>query len=387
MLDYPKFAGRTRVLLLETEYFFDASWVRAAAQLGWETASVSSAMTGSLTRDQVTLLFQTAAEFKPDFILTSNYAGMDVHGLFARFYEDAKIPYVSWFTDTPRMILFNREVYPSPFSVAAVWERAYMPHLRALGFENVYFMPHATDPGLFAGAPQDQFARELAFVGDSMISHAEEAWDKLVGFPEITAGLRDAFGTGRMTREQFALGAATIVEPALLANCEPRERRHLELCLVYEGTRRMREAMARALTEEGLEVHGDVHWKGVHSLSFGDVGYFDALAPFYRSTAININSTSIQMATAVNQRVFDCPAAGGFLITDAQQDLQDFFEIGTECVVYGSLDELKELAMRFRCDLAARKGIVENAQRRIVAEHTHAHRLAALERYLKERFA
>ena len=387
MLDYPKFAGPTRLLILETEYFFDKSWVRAAASLGWDCATAPSAMTGGLTRDQIATLFRTVAEFKPDFILTSNYAGMDMHGLFAKFFEDARIPYVSWFTDTPRMILYNRDVYCSPYSVAATWERGYIDHLKSIGFQHVYFMPHATDPELFHGPAQETHARRLAFVGASMISHAEEAWEKLRAFPEITAALRHALDRGRMTREQFAKGVETIIAPSLLNACAPRERRHLELCLVYEGTRRIRAELARRLAPFDLEVHGDAEWKQVHEPCFGDVGYFDALAPFYRATAINVNSTSIQMATSVNQRVFDCPAAGGFLITDAQGDLAEFFDTGSECVTYRSIDELAALIERYERDAHERARIVAKAQSRIFSEHTHAHRLKALDRYLRDRFA
>lgn len=387
MLDYPKFVGPTRLLILETEYFFDKSWVRAAASLGWETATVSSAMTGGLTRDQVASLFRAVAEFKPHFVLTSNYAGMDEGGLFARFFEDARIPYVSWFTDTPRMILYNRVVHCSPYSVAATWERGYTEHLKEIGFEHVYFMPHATDPELFHRPALESHSRELAFVGESMISHAEEAWEKLKEFPAVGDAVRGALDVGRMSREQFAKGVETIVDPWLLKRCSPRERRHLELCLVYEGTRRIRAALAKRLAPLGLEVYGDPAWKDIHERSFDGVGYFDALAPFYQSTAVNINSTSIQMASAVNQRVFDCPAAGGFIITDAQADLNDFFDPGTESVAYRTLDELEELVSRYRTDVHERKRIVAQAQARIAAQHTHAHRLKDLEGYLRDRFA
>lgn len=387
MLDYPKFSGPTRLLILETEYFFDKSWVRAAESLDWAVATVSSAMTGGLTRDQVASLFRTVAEFKPHFILTSNYAGMDEGGLFSRFFEDARIPYVSWFTDTPRMILYNRVVHCSPYSVAATWERGYTAHLKSLGFEHVHFMPHATDPGLFRGPALETHTRELAFVGASMITHAEEAWEKLRAFPAISTAVREALDSGRMSREQFAKGVETIIDPWLLGRCAPRERRHLELCLVYEGTRRIRAALALRLAPLGLEVYGDPDWKDVHDRSFGDIGYFDALAPFYQSTAININSTSIQMASAVNQRVFDCPAAGGFLITDAQDDLEELFDPDAECITYRSLDELVELIARYRADAYERRRVVAQAQARIFAQHTHAHRLKSLEDYLRDRFA
>ncbi len=387
ILDYPKFVGRTRMLVLETQYFFDRSWIRAAESLGWETATVPSVMTGGLTREQIADLFQTIGSFKPHFILTSNYAGMDEMGMFARFFEDARIPYVSWFTDTPRMILFGRTVHCSPYSVAATWERAYIPHLEAHGFPHVLYMPHATDPLLFHGEPQLQHERDLAFVGVSMIEQANEAWEKLEANIPLKQAVRDAFDHGRVTREAFANGVDSILDPSLLNAADESDRRNAELCLVYEATRRIRTDLVRRLAPLGVDVFGDDAWNTVHSTCYGDVSYFDGLSHLYRSTAINLNATSLQMRTSVNQRVFDCPAAGGFLITDAQSDLEELFDPETEVVVYATLDELEDKVRYYAVRPEERTAIIRAAQRRVAAHHTHAHRLSQVERYLKERFA
>lgn len=387
LLDYPRFAGPARMLVLETGYFFDQSWLHAGEKLGWAVASVPSAMVGSVTREQIAQLFRTIAEFKPDFILTSNYAGMDIAGMFARFFEDARVPYVSWFTDTPRMILFGREMHVSDYSVAATWERAYIPYFESLGFRHIHFMPHATDPALFHGAPATQFDRDLAFVGASMTSETQEALDKHAHLPNVIRAAMEALDTGRVTRENYANGMAAIFDAALIEKLDASERRNLELLVNYEATRRQREALARALAPLGLEARGDAGWKRHLKNVGGNVGYFDALAPFYHGTKVNLNSTSVQMRWAVNQRVFDCPAAGGFLLTDDQEDLAAFLEPGVESATYGSIEELRDKARHFLAHDAERTSIVERAQRRITAHHTHAHRLQALEAFLKERYA
>ena len=385
-LDYRKFAGPTRMLILETQYFFDQSWVRAAQSLGWEARTVPSVIVGDLTRDDVERLFRALAEFQPDFILTSNYAGMDALGMFARFFEDARIPYVSWFTDTPRMILFNRTVHCSYYAVAAAWERAYMPHLTGLGFEHVLYMPLATDPALFHGDPATDFDRDLAFVGTSMIEQTNEAWDKLGHRPEAIEAIRQAIENGRATREHFAQGVETILDARLLESLDTSERRNVELAIVYEWTRRQRESMVQRLERLGVEVRGDPNWAQITSRCDGPVGYFNDLAPFYRSTAVNLNITSLQMRSAVNQRVFDCPAAGGFLVTDAQGDLAELFDLDTEVITYTSLDELEDKVTYYLAHPNERRTVVQHAQRRIAAQHTHAHRLEALEAYLSERY-
>jgi len=340
-------------------------------------------MVGALKRENLEQLFLTLCEFKPDFILTSNFAGMDTHGVFGRFFEDARIPYVSFFTDTPRMILYERTIYCSHYTVAAIWERAYGNHLRNLGFEHIFFMPHATDPELFHGVFEPNPIRKVAFVGTSMIDQSEEAWDVLSESPELYEAVKKAFAEGRVNRKTFSQGIHNLINPAILDKEEPRQRRHAELCLIYEGTRRMREAMVRSLIPLDIELRGDLFWRRIHPNAYGEISYFGDLAEYYRTTAVNVNITSLQMATSVNQRVFDCPAAGGFLLTDNQQDLYELFDVGKEVITYDSFEELADKTAYYLEHPELRQEVVTRAQERIAQEHTYAQRLAQLEAFLK----
>jgi spore maturation protein CgeB len=258
-----------------------------------------------------------------------------------------------------------------------------MRDLNDMGFRHVYYMPLATDPGLFNNAPADAWARQLAFVGKSMSEQALEAWEKLRPFPHIVNAMFDAFDEGRVTRERFAHGIAAILGGELVSTLDRRERRHVELCLIYEATRRQRAAMVLRLDPLGIEVYGDLEWRSVCRRARPTIGYHDGLAPFYRSTAVNVNNTSLQMASAVNQRVFDCPASGGFLITDAQEDLNDLFAQDS-LVTYSNLDELEAKTRHYLTHPEERRVIVARARTEILARHTHTHRLKALAQYLRE---
>ncbi|MCF6286814.1 MAG: glycosyltransferase [Candidatus Hydrogenedentes bacterium] len=385
-LDYPKFVDATRMLILDTGYFFDKSWRRAAEELGWEVATVPSVIAGSLTRDDVAALFRTLAEFKPDFVLTSNYAGMDAAGLFARFFNDAKMPYVSWFTDTPRMILFNRTMYVSEYAVAATWEKAYAPHLEAYGFSHVHYMPLATDPTIFNGSPPNDFDRDLAFVGNSMLVQLGEALEAHRDLPQVVAAVEAALNEGRVTKVAYTEGVSGIIGEALYDSLNESQRRNAELLINYEATSQQRVNLVNYLIPMGIEARGDGSWQRILSDYESNLGYFDDLAPFYRSTAINLNNTSLQMRDAVNQRVFDCPAAGGFLITDNQPDLHDLFDVENEVVTYESLPELGDKIQYYLKRPEERAAIVGRARAHVLAEHTHRHRLQSLEAYLKPRF-
>ena len=105
----------------------------------------------------------------------------------------------------------------------------------------------------------------------------------------------------------------------------------------------------------------------------------------YENSVINLNATSMQMQTAVNQRVFDVPASGGFLITDAQADALEHFEPGKEIITYESAEELQDKALYFEKNESERKAIVQAAQKRVHDCHTYKHRLSLLIERMRER--
>jgi spore maturation protein CgeB len=185
-----------------------------------------------------------------------------------------------------------------------------------------------------------------------------------------------------VTRELFAHGVEAILGLDVLRRHTTRARRHAELCLLYEWTRRQRRLMAERFEPYGIEVRGDPGWAGTGCATAGYLDYFGELAAFYARTAINLNITSLQMRSAVNQRVFDCPATGGFLITDAQSDIAELFD-EDEVVLYEALEELEEKVRFFVAHPAERRSISKRARRRVLAHHTHKERLGSLAGYLR----
>jgi spore maturation protein CgeB len=247
-------------------------------------------------------------------------------------------------------------------------------------------MPHATDPDVFNAGP-DPAAAGVVFVGISNKAQAADKRRVLAPRPDLLAAADAALDAGRVCRETILQGLESLVDPTLVAACDSEERRNLELYMIYEQTSRSRVDLVRRLLPLGIEVCGDGNWRAVLPRVHGEISYFQGMPAHYRSTAVNLNITSVQMPLSVNQRVFDCPAAGGFLVTDAQEDLFSFFDPDTELVTYASLDELEDKVRYFADRPDERARIVNTARKRILAEHTHAHRLQALEAYLRERYA
>ena len=156
--------------------------------------------------------------------------------------------------------------------------------------------------------------------------------------------------------------------------------------IIHHASAIKRRNLVTALVQQGIRVFGDAQgWQELVGPALPvspAVDYNTALGALYRSISVNVNITSCQMKTAVNQRVFDIPAAGGFVISDDQQDLSRLFTPEEETVTYQSPEELREKAAFYAGHQSARMKIVASAAVRIRAEYTYRHRIREISRTL-----
>ena len=106
---------------------------------------------------------------------------------------------------------------------------------------------------------------------------------------------------------------------------------------------------------------------------------YDTLLPaFYTQSDIVFNCTSPQMSGALNQRLFDVPACGSFVLTDRQPELDEMFDIGTEIACYDSEQEVAGAMRHYLQNVQKRKEISRAGRKRVLAHHTYDHRLQRL---------
>jgi len=73
-------------------------------------------------------------------------------------------------------------------------------------------------------------------------------------------------------------------------------------------------------------------------------------------------------------RTFEIPGMGGVQLVD-RDDVDQFYDVGTEVAVWHSPEELEDLARRAIADPAWGNGMREAGRRRTLAEHTFDHRI------------
>ena len=95
----------------------------------------------------------------------------------------------------------------------------------------------------------------------------------------------------------------------------------------------------------------------------------------FNQSKINLNITAKSIRSGLSLRIFDVLAAGGFLITNYQTELPEFFEIGKDLVAYDSFDSLKELCSYYLAHDNEREEIARHGFETVARLHTYDTRI------------
>ncbi|MBI4805399.1 MAG: glycosyltransferase [Desulfovibrio sp.] len=342
-------------------------------------------------------LLTAAVEFKPDFALTINHLGLDRQGEIATLFEKMALPLASWFVDNPRLILHDFPKQANPWCALFTWNQDTVAPLTALGFELVDYLPLATDtehfkPGV-VGKPA--WRSPVSFVGDSMVRPVSKLLNRLKPWPQVLDLARQAASGFASSCAGDSLKFMRTESPALFKLWEelpdPLRRLDLEQFLTWEATRLYRLQRVSSLLPFSPLIAGDSGWRSLLPRGswklLGPLDYYRDLPGFYPLSEVNFNATSLQMKGAVNQRVFDVPACGGFLLSDWREQMKGLFEPGKETACYGNVEEIGGLVRHFLNHPDERLKIVSAARNRVLAEHDYTHRMKHMLKTLRRRYA
>ncbi|MDR2339714.1 MAG: glycosyltransferase [Deltaproteobacteria bacterium] len=370
---------KRRLLFFKSGYYLDPELRRASVALGHHTGSWGIEDFKDQSKDRgndYRRLLEKIKSFRPDMVVTVNHLGFDTDGLLSSILARLGIPAASWFVDSPWYILGAARLAPYPGLTAFSWDSDYLGVLKGLGFPRAYHLPLATDEGVFARKPaKGPTTRDIGFVGDSL----EAATGKYL----MLAGLRrDALAkVDRLARDFLSDRHALVPDPGpSFKGLGKAEALNLSALVTWRASRLWRRDVLQAMPKDRLTIAGDAAWAGLvpGAALQGQVGYYTGLRGFYQGTKVNLNITSAQMKGGLNQRVFDVPASGSFLLTDKRGQLDGIFREGTEVATYGDPEEARELALFYLTHEPAREGMAKRAREKVLGAHLYRHRLPKL---------
>jgi spore maturation protein CgeB len=389
-LRYRKFSNEAvNVLLVDTGYFLVREAEETLVSLGHKVKKISVSK-DTPSNALISNIVQSIIDFRPDFILTINHLGFDEEGALTSFLRSIEMPASSWYVDSPRLIMqaFDRNV--SPYTAMFLWDRKYTGIMRDLGFESVEYLPLATDERIFRPLKLKQhtlreYQADAGFVGNSLLDATREKFERIPA--EYHPAIERAALRMREGKESFA--DAIRGEPDAYGRLTQRLMLDIEAAVLWKASLLYRLSCVEQLKGFNPHIYGDDGWKKLLKGNYRikhQLNYYHELPLLYNACRINFNATHLQMGEAVNQRVFDVPACGAFLLTDHQSSLNELFDVGKEIVVYKNKDEIPELVKHYLNNSRKREDIARKGRERVLREHTYKQRIGSLIEFMKERF-
>lgn len=115
----------------------------------------------------------------------------------------------------------------------------------------------------------------------------------------------------------------------------------------------------------------------LHSVKVhGPIKSLYGMPKVFHCSKINLNMTIKPIKSGLPLRIFDIIGCGGFLMTNYQSELADYFDIGTEIECYSSLEELVDKCAYYLAHDTIREKIALQGYQKIKEYHTLEHRIA-----------
>lgn len=317
-----------------------------------------------------------------DFLFSVNY--LPVVSKICNIYH---IPYICWVMDSPCITLYSDSIRNSCNHVF-IFDHALYESVAAYNPTGIYYFPLATCTALWdqiSITEEDcaQYTCDVSFVGS--LYNQSSPYNSVEGLSPYTKsyldGLIDAqlhvYGchflkdclTPNIIQEFKECAdwlwypdyrkddAGVIVDSYLSKRCAELER-----CKIVES-------LASAF-QFHLYTNSDV--TGLHGVkNLGTVDYYDTMPRIFRCSRINLNITSKSIHTGLPLRIFDILGAGGFLLTNYQEELPDYFEIGTDLDIYEDLTDLQHKIAYYLQHPELRQEIAQNGQKKVRQNFTY----------------
>ena len=367
------------ILVLFGAYYGQRECIRGFSELGHRVLVVDYDQGDAET---IAKLQQLSAVERPDLVFSINVRGLDTRGVIGQMLTKLGIPLAVWFVDSPEFII-NEAVLPVYENVNLfLWDRSYLSRVRSLGYE-AYHLPLAADVAQENYAvSMAQFKTNISFVGNSLVGDFLSRF--AVRFPQTSVNLnlmeRIVSAVLENRGQQLEVMEDVLVTGAVDLPCRGAGL-YFRAYALHCATSYYRRGLLKKLIPLGLTFFGDPQgWQMIFGdtiTAYPDVNYYAETPAVYASATINFNATSLQMPQAVNQRVFDVPLCGGFLLTDRQDELFELFE-ADEIAIYEGAEDVAEKAAYYLNRPLVREKIIRKAREKVLRRHTYKDRMGEL---------
>jgi spore maturation protein CgeB len=377
-----------KILVYEFKGWPMIDYINSLVLLGYKVNTILNSTEEVYEYDEefYTRMQRNIDSFKPNIVFSLNY-----FPYVSALCEKNNVKYISWAFDNPLLYLYS-ETAKNKCNYLFMFDKSQYEEFKSYGFEHVYYLPLSAnverlDKIKLTDADMRKYSSEVSFVGKL---YDDNPYNKIKKVPGYMKGYVDA-----LVEAQLNIISYNFIEDSLTDEFVDIFKQTTDYTIGESNNIAYRKLIAqkyinRKCTEIerkrtfgnvseycNLTIFGNNDLSSLpKALKKPEVDYLLDMPKVFKLSKINLNVTLKSIIHGIPMRVFDIMGAGGFVITNYQSGIEDWFEIGKELAVYYDLDDLKEKILYYLENEEERRNIAFNGYMKVCKEHSMKKKLA-----------
>ena len=298
------------------------------------------------------------------------------------------IPYVCWVVDCPVMELYSHSIR-NPWNRIFLFDYAMYEEFHPQNPQGIFYLPLGADYGrldsLLADATEadrEKYSADVSFVGSlytekcpynrlkgdsylkGYLDGVIEAQLKIYGYNFLEDCITDSI------LEEFKKQVPFYQFPERAEHNDRAAMAHLYLGNKVTEQERLR-LLGRVSEEFSLDLYTASDFSPLPHAHYRGLARTTTEMPrVFLFSKINLNFTSKPIRSGLPLRIWDILGAGGFLLTNFQSEIPEYFEVGKDLEAFASEEELVEKIRYYLAHNEEREEIARNGYQKAKEQYS-----------------
>lgn len=309
-----------------------------------------------------------------------------------------KIPYISWTVDSPVMELFSKSIQ-NDCNRIFIFDREQYNEIEKLNPGHVFHFPLATNITSkqkvirsASASIRNNYSADVSFVGS--LYTEKNPFNRLKNTSEYTRGYIDALLNAQLNIYGYFFIQEQLPKEIIedLKNNLPNYYHmsfenfltdEIILSQLYLGTQvsvmerqKLLEALSNNFSVNIYTGSDTSRLPKIHNRGFANT--LNEMPIIFKNSKINLNPTAKSIRSGISLRIFDIMACEGFVLSNYQTELSEFFISGEEFDYYTSIDEAVDKTYFYLEHDSIRKEIANTAYKKVCEHYNYPRRLSEM---------
>ncbi|MCI9122790.1 MAG: glycosyltransferase [Eubacterium sp.] len=361
-------------------------------ELGHTVLEITEEVTNKslLPKDAVRIVSEYLFDHPVDFVFSVNFFPYvsEVCNIF-------KLPYICWSVDSPVLELYSTSI-SNEWNRVFLFDQTQFREIAPFNTKHVFHLPLAVNvqqkQTTIHCAPletQHFFSADLSFVGSLYTEKCP--YDNLKNPPAYLSGFLDG-----LMEAQMRIYGGYLVDELLTDEIVKEFRKYMPdfytcpydsyltdkatLSQYYIGTKitamerlQIMKFLSNRFSIDLYTASNTANFPLVHNRGLAKT--MEEMPIIFHNSKINLNITSKSIRSGIPLRVFDIMGCGGFILTNYQSELTDYFSPNEDLVIYDNLEDLAFKCSYYLSHESERKEIAYHGLEKVRTYHTYPIRL------------